>query len=509
MKTFLVIFFVILFGVAFGQNYQCVQPNVKRYYINGDQYLRAMSIDSVHVTADTTVCFPFHTARGFYPWGTLPTYELDTNGASWLGKEIVQTGDGTFYTKTMWGDTVFIKTRAEIGDSWIFYNDTTERYYKAELIGKTAIFILDSVDSVKRIQITAYDDSGMVASDPANNLEIHISKHHGFYKVIDLFTFPYHMPGNIYTPGIDYYLDKICQRSVPAQPSFVNSVFTLVRPYSYPTYYSIQNFSTSYTYEYSIMDRNHPGTGSNPYAYMYITIGAQTISSGTVTSEYSGWVATQQYTGTYIPDFPYPYVKSAVSGTMQMGPEPFTDSAFLPEQVGKRDLLYYNPDDTAFCLKSGLYGKEPNNIVGGTWYNFFDSSGIRRIYKQGFPVLNHNWYKPGTNVEVDSSIIYSKRGKVCGKYLDPTRIDDLTGKESAIQFEVFPNPAVNKFRLVASEHADYECTIITLDGRSVRTFSMHGKTAEINTSEFVNGIYTLHISCKGEDVFDERIVISK
>jgi hypothetical protein len=313
------VFRLILFLVPFcsqAQNYQCLQAGEKRFFTNGDGYLRGVRIDSVFSSLDSFVYYPFHTPRGVYPYLTGGSSILDGSGGCWLGKKAVQLADGTFYTITIWGDTVIIKTQAEIGDTWIFYNDGTQRKYWAEVIGKSTQTILGSLDTVKKIRITAFDDSGIVASDPVNNFQIVISKNHGFYKIIDLYTFPYHDANQDYAKGIDYYLDRICLRSVPARPSAQNSIFTLCKPYDYPDKSDFYLFNSGDMFEYSICDKSHPGNGSHPFSYLYVILTDATVVAGGSVWNCFGWKFTQNYSGSYIPNSPYPYTKESWGGTI-------------------------------------------------------------------------------------------------------------------------------------------------------------------------------------------------
>ena len=93
MKQLLFLLFILFCCTASiqAQNYQCLQNGVKRYFINGNGYLRGIRIDSVKTMGDTTVYYPYHTLRGHYAGTTL----LDSTGGSWLGGKVLQLSDGT------------------------------------------------------------------------------------------------------------------------------------------------------------------------------------------------------------------------------------------------------------------------------------------------------------------------------------------------------------------------------------------------------------------------------
>ncbi len=206
-KAFL---FIFLFSAYFtnAQNYQCLQSGVKHYFINGNGYLRGIRIDSVKTFGSTTFYYPFHTRRGSYDGTPYTMPLLDSNGGSWLGKKVQQLSDGTFIFDSYWNDSVIIKTQANIGDSWILYSDTSNLWYKATLIGIDTMTVLGTVDSIKKILVTAQNPSGIVTSDPLDSFQIFLGKNHGFVQVFDLYTFPYHKPDSVYRVGLDFFLDR-------------------------------------------------------------------------------------------------------------------------------------------------------------------------------------------------------------------------------------------------------------------------------------------------------------
>jgi hypothetical protein len=182
MKGILILILLIS-NFSFGQNYQCLQSGVTHFFLNGNGYLRAMRIDSVKILTDTIVYYPFHTPRGSYSSTLFPT--LDDSG-SWLGKRVLQRSDGTYIFDSYWNDSVIIKTRANTGDSWMFYKDTGSIYYNATILAADTMTVLSTLDSVKTIMITANNGSGIITSDPLDSFNIILSKNHGFVQVFDL-----------------------------------------------------------------------------------------------------------------------------------------------------------------------------------------------------------------------------------------------------------------------------------------------------------------------------------
>jgi len=188
------------------------------------------------------IYYPYHTPRGTYHPYTGGAPVLDANGGSWLGKQVIQQIDGTFLFDNLWHDTVVIRANAVVGDHWIFYNDTALRYYRADVTGADTATVLGTLDSVKTINITAYDDTGLVPADPYNNFKIELSKNHGFVQVFDLYTFPYHFYGK------DYFMDRVLTGT--GFPTPANSSFTLTSLIN-PTFAQLYDWNAGDVFENS------------------------------------------------------------------------------------------------------------------------------------------------------------------------------------------------------------------------------------------------------------------
>jgi len=245
MKKVLLLAFLLAVYCCNAQNYQCLQAGVKPYYTNGNGYLRSMRIDSITASGTDTIYYPYHTPRGGYSM-------LDSNGGSWLGKNVIKQATGRFLFDDIWNDTVVINTQASLGSTWTFFEDTTLVSYKATVTAIDTMTILGTVDSIKKITIEA-DTNGVInPSDPVNTFEIILSKNNGFVQVFDLYTFPYHIPGNINwgMQGYDYYFDLvtgslpcICDGPLPFNyVTTANSIFHVVSLHN-PTKMELYNFS--------------------------------------------------------------------------------------------------------------------------------------------------------------------------------------------------------------------------------------------------------------------------
>jgi hypothetical protein len=379
-KLLLFLYILFQFVIGHAQNYQCLQSGVKHYFTNSNGYLRGIRIDSVKTMGGSVVYYPFHTPRGNYHTSGGPV-ALDSNGGSWLGKRVLQLSDGTFIFDSYWNDSVIIKTQAGVGDSWIFYQDTGSVYYRASLISIDTQTKAGVFDTVKTIQINAYNGTALVPSDPVNGLEIILSKNHGFFQVCDLYTFPYHLPNATFPGGLDYYMDRsIFGAPYPIPNLSVGWIdqdelrFTLV-PFVSPSLSELYDWHVGDVYEYSIC----PGfiEYSTPecypvYAYLLDTINAASMVSGIASYGYSGLGSS--LIGTH-------YVTSATAGTLSYGSEKLIDTALMPEEFKDSLIYYYMPNDSTFCDVNILYGIATSNLSGAVYVPPFEAPIPVFVYK--------------------------------------------------------------------------------------------------------------------------------
>lgn len=322
-----------------GQNYQCLQNGVKHYFINENNYLRGISIDSVQTISGAIVYFPYKTTR----------YSSLTKKGSWLGGRVLQSPDGTFSFDDIWGDTVVIKTLANTGDTWLFYSDTLNHTYIAKVTSVDTMTILGAVDSVKNVVINSYHSGLADVTDSLNNFNILLSKNNGFIKIFDLYTFPYYSPSaGYYVAGNDRYLDYVSHGPSGYGPQAGNAEFSIV-PYHNPTSLEMYNFSagdlfagnygtwtnctndyvTNYSHSDSVLYKTIVDSFHVNYAMHHLISGTHTYlyDSGSSSSFF-----TEDYVDTLHTD---------------------TSLVFLtrmPEEYTVADLVYYYyPADTSFC----------------------------------------------------------------------------------------------------------------------------------------------------------------
>ncbi|MCW3123512.1 MAG: C-terminal target protein [Flavipsychrobacter sp.] len=500
MKKLLFLCLLLASGYCNGQNYQCLQPGVKRYYTNSIGYLRGMRVDSVVTSGSDIVYYPFHTDRGNYSF-SFAGVPLDSNGGSWLGKRVLQQTDGTFLFDNMWSDTVTIRTQAHAGDSWVFYNDTTSRYYTATLIAEDTMTVLGTLDSVKTISIHAFTKTGPDPTDPADTLQLMLSKDHGFVNIFDLYTFPYHKPDTLYGPGFDYYLDHLLQFRYywSPRPSRANSIFSLVDLVN-PTYEQLYDWNPGDVFEnqvyYGVNDGNYP------QEYYYDSITAKTTVAGGTQYSFSGWDANEYFPPFYFwsggnSGHRFPLDTASKTGTFTISNALLLDTTLMPEESGQPVAQYYLPADAGTCINSPRYILSQTEIYDHSYHGFFEASGVYREYKTGVGLIHYNWnILGGSPPEQNDTMLlyYRKSGTPCGNYYTGFAIHRLAVDQVAMgTVQLMPNPVTNELTITAPVTITH-VQLTNAIGQTVFDLSDNRKDVTVSLQHLSAGVYFIRIN---------------
>ncbi len=487
MKKLFIILTLFISYCCNAQNYQCLQSGPGHYFINGNGYLRGARIDSVITMGDSTVYYPNHTPRGAYST-TGGAILLNSNGGSWLGKKVLQKSDGTFIFDSYWNDSVIIKTKANIGDSWVFYKDTSALYYRATLISKDSLTVLSTPDSIQTIMINAYNGAGIVTTDPLDSFEIILSKNHGFIQVIDLYTFPYHKPDSVYRPGLDFYLDKsTCNYSnvnslVGSGPSRDITIFKRT-DFINPNDQQLHNWSINDIIGSYHSFTTYPYTGSFSYTnYMTDTISNKVVSGHAINYTLSG----TYYTCTNSSD---PCNLIIRTGTCSFYDTAFSiaDTAFIPEEnFYSPDYIFYFPDDTSQCVLGPGYIITPaHNSAGGA------GPVSHTNYKLGIGEL-YNQYSSSNHLLLEwNGLTYTNiHGTSCGSVTSTSVNNTKLIKDPII---LFPNPATSEIMVTTTYTID-QISITNILGQTVFAHNYSSEKVRIDIAAMPVGIYFMKIN---------------
>jgi len=114
---------------------------------------------------------------------------LDTLANCWAGPRFIRKSNGLEYYFNSNGDTITIKTKALLGDSWTLVTGTNGIAYKGTVSEVGITNVDNSADSFKVITLQA-DSNNLPVASLYNNLVLKISKGHGWLKTLDMYAFP-------------------------------------------------------------------------------------------------------------------------------------------------------------------------------------------------------------------------------------------------------------------------------------------------------------------------------
>ena len=462
------------------QNYQCLQSGVKHYFLNGNNYLRGIRIDSVRTIGDTTFYYPFHTPRGiWYPGVGGPVTGLDSNGGSWLGKKVAQLTDGTFLFDNLWGDTVIIDVQAALGDSWLFYRDTSGLYYKATVTSIDTMTFLGILDSVKTITINSYHDGALNTSDSLNGFQIVLSKNNGFVQVFDLYTFPYHSEAVVYgTADADFYLDQSLLTPpgyFSTSPGVNNSIYKLAT-FINPTISQLDDWNIGDVFENANNDTEF--TTPAPMQYILDTIIGKTVLPHSTIYKYSGLLANFTSASSYVDE--YYGGNDTLSDTTYL-----FDTSKMPEETGTNIYSYYYPNDSSYCFKSPAY------VSGFALY----LDGVIIMYKIGFGQTYNHFEEEGPLI-VNTQLIFSnKSNNPCGSYypLPPLSTPSLNATNT---LTIFPNPTTESLNIQSTNQLINKIQVTNLFGQTVisKQFAVGSLQCDVDVSALPAAVYFIQVN---------------
>ena len=490
MNRVLLILSLVMNFAAKAQNYQCLQSGAKHYFINANGYIRGIRIDSTSNYPDSIIFYPFHTPRN------ITCTSIDSTGASWLGKRVIQLSDGTALFGNIWNATVILRTQARTGDSWIFYNDTTSLYYMAQMVGMDTMSISGAVDSVKIIMITAHDTSGLLSSDPVDSFEIYLSKNNGFVQIFDLYNFPYHAPNSLYNPGLDFFLVHVV--GLPAYPipypnytglpNKYNSLFKLTT-FTSPTGVQLFTSGPGDVYEYLRCDGfiEHPTpTCDVPDEYDMDTVISVTTSVAGNQYSTSGWRAVVTgFTYSSTPNYAFNFG----TGTLTSDTTHIFNTQLMPEEWGQPDIYYRIANDTSYGFTGPLY------VVDQFVPCEFESSDQTSLYKAPLGLVHSYHSGIGTSQYVISDkklIYYSKADTIYGtQVVPPTAVPEIALKSGAVALS--PNPATTQLE-ISSNAKISNVSICNMLGQDLLNQDYDSNDLTINIASLPTGVYLMKIN---------------
>jgi len=474
--SFFLLVLILAINSLCAQNYQCLQPGSKQYFVNSFHYLRGMRIDSVRTINNNTIFYPFHSRRGYSA--------EDSNGGSWLGKTVIQSPDGFTRFETMWNDTILIKTQANVGDSWIFFKDTGAVYYVAQLTKIDTASFVGQLDSIKSITISAMKAGVPYPSSPINGYAVILSKNHGFVSIFDLCTFPYTKKGPGNPTGFDFFLS---QNAMPGEAAFHQV------EYHNPALQSLYDFNPGDIF-YSGGELQNPSLSISMIYYAY----RDSITSKTISPSGNSYeIQKELYSLTnYSYNNPSTYKTDRWTTTLVVpnGIKMVVDTVSMPEEAGNQFLYYYNPADTSHCFispyyrRAHFYYRTPLDAPGN------ESEG----YKVGFGLTDSTYgYIWDTYNYLQAYYFMSmsatqKGGVPCGK-IAPSSVSSPLDQRSGYEISPVPADQIIKITSIGTVPLKSHFLINDVAGRTIYSNQNPSAITLLDTRSWPQGLYILSI----------------
>lgn len=472
MKRILqVIYLVLIYQASYSQNYQSINPNVISHF--GTNYY-PIQIEDITFSNDTTYFHNFDMIR----------YENNSLriSSNWTGKKIILTPDGnnTFINKN--GQPIKIKTLANIGDTWHFFEFPNGEYIEGKIESINLESFLNLNDNVKKIVFQRKNADGSNISDTLNNYFIKISENYGFTRIINFYEYPYENVENEY-----YY---------PFSPEM-----DLV---GYDNY-GFQNFQSDDIFNYGINDEIHtvehhqypsdcPGVCETTEE-ISMKINSKYISQNLDTIIYYTSKCRRYYEWDNLTDEEN-YIEN--------------DTIILSKPENRRlDNVnfkpYFNSLNNTYTItalipnkkwiKAIFSGSDANNIqeifhndtnIETFQYQFSDTyyNGLGGIY---FFEANLCWCSHSNDV-----VYYKKNGIEWGTPLDcpGLGIENL----SLYHYSIYPNPTTGIFKIENYNNEIKTISVYDIQGKDLILYIPIKEVIEVDLRNYLSGFYLINLT---------------
>lgn len=477
MKKTLIVLLLLMQSICYAQNYECLQANVKHYFLNGVNYLRGIRVDSVVTSGSDIVYYPYRTLR----YNNVSGQE-DTSG-SWLGKRVVQKPDGMCQFDNLHGDTTFINTQAGLGQSWIFYNDTGINYYTATVYAVDTMSFLGITDSIKKIIVTSSSNNDIVDS-----MYIYLSKNNGLVRTFDLFNFPF---PNYWNP--EFFLQA--SENGGGIPFPENQDFHII-PLHLPTQKEIYNYHSGdvLCYGFYLYGDCECGGGGTRTGWDYDSILTRTDIDAYHTQLVYYHKNFTHYMDCTIPPTQLDFPSYITIDTLNIDTALVMQMPYMPEEYLFDSLITYNTADTAYGITSFAIK------AYGSWPGSFESPLNTTDYKSGLGIIDsdvqyssicQNAQNPIGDEHRASLGFGVKDGQGFGQRVDLGVSDALQNIQSGLT--VYPNPANIRVTVTARDNNKKHITVTDAYGRMLQSTNFN-KQISIETGTIPPGIYYVSVT---------------
>lgn len=495
MKKILLFIFAGVFTVhVYSQNYQTVNSSEVKLFEPDYGTIRGYRIDSVKVEGSDSLLYPSRSTRSLDDI----SYCYNPHGSSMLGDyvRIVANRTNLFFNQN--GDTIRIKTQAQVNDSWKLWSGTDyDIYANVESIIEGNVFGV--TDSIKIIRLNAFDsEMNPYPEFQFGNDSLQLSKNYGLLTTFNFYAFP-NLNEEYYQLPVKYYSIY----GIESQ-GLGGSNLTTFGVYDFQPGDEIQYEKRNFYYGlgtiYQFADLY---TSRQDYLPDSIVYGLEKTMIQFHHNMFTDSLISNTTISTSITIVPNPNLDelptlpvSTESGGNEAAYAYFSmnDAEFLQKQDqsssgGGGTTLIENQENGCF---------EPE-IDGGCY-----QGQVHTFYKG----LGGPYYTCTSDVATINSLqlIYFQKDSIEWG----TPFDKTVSVEEHVQetvFEIFPNPATDNLNIkVTKNPQSIDLVIFDVSGREVLSRILNSEGSQLDISGLQSGVYFVRLTVSG-NVEVQKIVV--
>ncbi|HPS61895.1 MAG TPA: T9SS type A sorting domain-containing protein [Bacteroidales bacterium] len=460
----------------------------------GTTFFKKMNTTQVKAYKTTSYTIPAAGDTIFYSFATIRDTAadcLDTTKGSILGRKIYRhSNDFVFQFFNKKKDTIYILCKALLNDTWRFTPLSSGTYLEAKVVSVGQDSVMNTLDEVKKIELTAKRNDGTVIPNPWNGKYLKLSKNYGLVRTFDMTNFPYDTAN-----------------------------YTLVGKKSPVS--GIQDFGWKEVYSYNIGDalhfsgyNNDGSTGTNSTWKEIQTVFSKTTYGTNIDSviyKFDRCRSTVTNPGSnhvYIRDtitIKYRFTAMGLDSTIMRFPDQFVRRNMYASQYDRFMKAFNNRQTKKITEDKYRFLNNCFIIPSG-------SVVLYRNYSEGLGITEY--YRDDQTTQSFYRLVYFKKGtetwgNPVGTECSPLLDVDETPVAVAPQVRIVPNPMKNRSEVVIDGIRNTDgmtFVLYNLVGKEVSRMGIQGQHSILERSNLPAGLYIFTLSGKEATVSGKLVI---
>jgi len=486
MKTVLQTLILVLITLSLSsQNYFSIKANAISYFTySSSTGILPIRIDSTISRGDSTDYYSFYV----FTKSSISPYHYFTNKTSWIGKKLIDCGNGTNIFIKENNDSIFIKTNALLNESWKMYKYANGNFILATISNTyNDTITLGLTDSVKVISLQLKSSDSSNLSSPLNSKTFVLSKNYGFFVL----TFINNFPENNGTP----------QKLIGLTNPVVGWQNIQLKDF-----YSMQPGS-----EIHYKTTNDDICQSQNSYFVYVIIKYLACELDTINNKIK---FTCERCGLKVMNYDSTHYHDTVSFNVSLS----GNINHLPLEI------FYSGNSPKWISKTINSASEESNYnytaIGNGEYviNPYGTGGNRNTYYVSLGSLYYDSYQcgggsvPWIASSYSNFIYYNVNGVEWGTPYECKKLLNIQDNKINLSndFKLYPNPSNNYFiiELNTVNQQSFKLKTTNLQGQIIKSKVLFEQINNIDVSDLQNGIYIIEIT-NNENTYYNKLIINK